>query len=312
MQQGGLFPSLIPGGNTSGTNVSQPSIPYSGSEMSLGGPVNPFMPQSPGAGSTMPTGWGNSPMIPGSGGTSNFAGRPSYNPAASSSSGGGTPGMGANQGGTQVGGGGLGVTGGGAGSGGPLGVGLLQSGEGSNAPGSPGFLRELKSTFGGGIGQVLFDFLQSGAGYNPQVLQALYAQEQPGIERGAQQTMEQFSALGNRFGSAAGIGLGDYYSQVQANQGQQAAQLYEQSIQNYMQMLGALMPAEQRKTEQSPSGWDIFGSVLGDITGLGGLSGIKNLFNPSGSGGSSGGSFWGTPPPAIDSGGGSFGGQVPI
>jgi len=114
---------------------------------------------------------------------------------------------------------------------------LLGFGNGTNNP-----LHDLtkafeKAGFSSGIGGELANFLQSGAGFNPQVLQALFAAMQPQIQRGEADIMEQFSNMGLRSGSPAGVGLGDYLSQVNLNEGQIAAQMYEQSVQNYLSVL---------------------------------------------------------------------------
>lgn len=94
-----------------------------------------------------------------------------------------------------------------------------------------------KAGYSGGIAALLTSFLQNGAGFNPQVAQALINAMQPSIQRGQENIMEQFSAMGNRFGSPAAVGLGDFMSQVNLNIGQIFAGMYEQAVTNYMDIL---------------------------------------------------------------------------
>jgi hypothetical protein len=125
----------------------------------------------------------------------------------------------------------------------------------------------MRMGYPSGVASLLARFLGSGAGYNPQVAQALIAQMGPSIERGQEDVMEQFSAMGNRFGSPAGIGLADYNSQVQLNIGETLANLYEQSIQNYM---NTLLGSSQNRKEQKGSGiFGVLGSLLGTLFGGG-------------------------------------------
>jgi hypothetical protein len=167
--------------------------------------------------------------------------------------------------------------------------------------------RELEKQFGTGIGSMMFNWLQSGGGYNPQVLQMLYQQQKPAIQQGAQNIMEQFSATGNRFGSPAGVGLSNYYSQVQGNLGAESAQLYEQAVQNYMNTMMQIAGYGYNTSEHSPSVWD---QILGGI-GLGGSVSqfIQGMSNASGGTQSFGGpSYSGPAVPGYGGSGGSFGG----
>jgi len=85
---------------------------------------------------------------------------------------------------------------------------------------------------------------------------------QPQIERGTESIMNQFSTTGNRFGSGAQIGLGDYLSQVNLNEGQIESSMYENAVQNYLGVLmGTSGQAAQTKAS-SPSIFDTIGSAL--------------------------------------------------
>jgi hypothetical protein len=87
------------------------------------------------------------------------------------------------------------------------------------------------------IGDLLAQFLAGGAGYSPQVAQSMLAALQPGIARGQANIMEQFGAQGLASSSPAAIGMGDFMSQTTLDEGQILSQLYEQSVQNYMNVL---------------------------------------------------------------------------
>jgi hypothetical protein len=120
----------------------------------------------------------------------------------------------------------------------------------------------LKKSYGDGPAHALLDFLTSGAGFNQDAINNLFAAMQPQIERGTESLMNQFSATGNRFGSGAQIGLGDYLSQVNLNEGQLETQQYNNAIQNYLGVLmGTSGQAAQTKAN-SPSLSDTLMSAL--------------------------------------------------
>jgi len=118
----------------------------------------------------------------------------------------------------------------------------------------------------GAMADLLSEFLRSGAGFNPKVAQALIAAMGPSIERGRENIVEQFSAMGNRFGSPAAVGLADFESQVNLNIGEIFSQLYEQSIQNYLQVL---MGAGKKAPTFGSQFGSAFAGSLGE--GLGGF-----------------------------------------
>lgn len=94
-----------------------------------------------------------------------------------------------------------------------------------------------KAGFSAGIAGELANFLQSGAGFNPAVAQALIAAMQPQINEQMATLEEQFGGMGLRAGSPMGVALGDFMGQVNLNEGQIFANLYEQSVQNYLNVL---------------------------------------------------------------------------
>lgn len=119
---------------------------------------------------------------------------------------------------------------------------LLGGGPGGVGPGTGvgehDWIKAMKKGgFSSADAAMLWNFLQSGAGFNPAVAQALIAAMQPGIQRGQEDILEQFSAQGLRGGSPAAIGLSNYMGQVQLNEGQIWANLYEESVKNYMTVL---------------------------------------------------------------------------
>lgn len=132
----------------------------------------------------------------------------------------------------------------------------------------------LGKIYGSGPASAIISFLQSGAGYNPQVAQALIQQMQPQIEQGQQQIAEEFGNAGLRFGSPAALGMADYNSQVQGNIGAMMSNLYENSVQNYQNMLMGLMGPEAQYQQNKPSIWDMLS---------GGLSAGGNLMSGLGS-----------------------------
>lgn len=122
---------------------------------------------------------------------------------------------------------------------------------------------ELQSQYGEGLGALMYQFLQGGAGFNQQAINNLFAALQPGIERGEEDLMSQFSASGNRFSSGAQIGLADYLSQVQLNEGQLETQMYEQSLTDYMNTLMGVSSASLQQKLASPGFFDYFSTILG-------------------------------------------------
>lgn len=119
------------------------------------------------------------------------------------------------------------------------------------------------SGYRGGVGTALSQFLQSGAGFNPAVAQAMIAALQPQFAKGQANLMEQFGAQGLAGGSPAALGMGDYMAQENLDVGTLLSGMYEQSIQNYMGVL------ESAKTAPKASWWQAASSLIGSITGGG-------------------------------------------
>lgn len=129
-------------------------------------------------------------------------------------------------------------------------------------------LGELQTLYGEGLGSLMYQFLQGGAGFNQQAINNILAALQPGIERGTQSLLNEFSSSGNRFGSGAQIGTADYLSQVQLNEGQIESQMYEQAIQNYMNVLSGVSTQNLQLKEfnmAQPGAFDDIVSLLGAL-----------------------------------------------
>jgi len=140
----------------------------------------------------------------------------------------------------------------------------------------------LKKSYGDGTAHALMDFLTSGAGFNQDAINNLFASMQPQIERGTESLMNQFSATGNRFGSGAQIGLGDFLSQVNLNEGQIESNMYEQAIQNYLSVLMPTSAQAAQTKANSPSTADSILSALNlGGSAAGGASAITSAINPN-------------------------------
>jgi hypothetical protein len=113
-----------------------------------------------------------------------------------------------------------------------------------------------------GMSQLIQNFLNSGAGYNPQVLQQLIAQLQPQFANQQQNLLQQFSSGGNRFGSGSQTGYADLLGQQSQTEGSMAAQLYETSVQNYMNVLENAFDTTTQRVENTPSTFDDVMQVL--------------------------------------------------
>jgi hypothetical protein len=236
----------------------------------LDGRTDPLLPAR---GSTS----GQNPVLP----PSNIpSGAPASNPYAPGSA---VPTFGANSGGyspTSLVPGSTGLL---PGSGGGTGTGTSPGGILSGM--SPADLKrlhdELGNTFGNGVAAALMSFLGGGAGFNQNAINNLFAALQPGIERGTESLMEQFSTSGNRFGSGAQIGLADYLSQVQLNEGQIEAQMYEKSVTDSLNTLMGISKGTETTLANSPSFLDTLTSAIPLVgKGVQGLSSAISSMNP--------------------------------
>lgn len=133
----------------------------------------------------------------------------------------------------------------------------------------------------GGVGTALSAFLMSGAGYSPAVAKALIDAMQPQIAKGQANLMEQFGSHGLSMSSPAALAMGDYEAQTNLDVGTLLAGLYEQSVQNYINVLSL------GKTQKQQGG-GILGSLGGFLGGAG--QGIGSILTGLGGGAAAGGS----------------------
>jgi hypothetical protein len=250
MSSAPMFPGLTPGANQSGTNIAMPYAPIGSSDAALGGTINPFLPSSIGTGGSMPT-YPRSALSTSatSGFPANFGGYSTTTPGGGSSLVpnpviGSTPGT-------------VGNTGTATGFGFP-----------TDPKGQQQLLNNLNQTYGHGMGTLLYNFLSSGAGFNQDAINNLIASLQPGFERNQEDLLSQFSAGGNRFSSGAQIGLGDLMSQEQLNVGQLETQMYEQALQNYMNILSGTSQTAAKRVSGSPGSGGLLQSLLQGSSGL--------------------------------------------
>jgi hypothetical protein len=246
-----MFSGIVPGGmNPTGNQLSLLDLPGSGSKG-----ANPLLPQTTPGGPSSPVNTNPYGVVPGS--------TTPTPPAFPANSGPSSPS------GILSGTGLTSTTGGNV-------SGILGTGQLSQQDWT-GIWRNLSKTYGSQMAGLLVDFLRGGAGFSPDALNALFASLQPQIERGEEDLMTQFSASGNRFGSGAEIGLGDFLSRVNLNEGEIAAQMQEQAIQNYLNILTGTSKDVAATKASSPS---VFDSILGGI-GLGGQAagGISSIIS---------------------------------
>jgi hypothetical protein len=143
---------------------------------------------------------------------------------------------------------------------------------------NPQVLNSLKQAgYPSYIAGMLADFLQGGAGFSPQVMQWLFQAMQPQIQQGQANILEQFGSAGLGMSSPAAYGLSNYLGQVNLNQEQIAAQLYEQAVQNYLDILlgGNKLALAKASVPQQGLGSLIGGAgqLLGSLSQIGNSGG---------------------------------------
>jgi len=138
-------------------------------------------------------------------------------------------------------------------------------------PGNPGdqMYKELTNAYGKGTGAALFNLLIGGT-FNPQTAAAFLNAMQPGVQRGEADILGAFGDAGSRFSSSASLGLGDYLSQVNLNEQQTLAGLYNQGQQNELSLLQNILPTLH--DEQANKGGGIFADILGGLEIAGGIA----------------------------------------
>lgn len=141
-------------------------------------------------------------------------------------------------------------------------------------------LNQLGKTYGKGIGAYIGNDLLHGL-FNPDVADAFLNAMQPGVNKGEGDILTSFGAEGSRFGSAASLGLGNYMSQVNLNENQTLASLYENAQMEQMNLLLGILPGAQKQRANQ-------GGFLSSLLGAGGgmlAGGASNLDTTGGSSG---------------------------
>src|SRR5258706_1466158 len=100
---------------------------------------------------------------------------------------------------------------------------------------------ELSKAYGPGVAGELASILSKGL-FNPEVASSFLNAMQPGIARGEASILNAFGTEGSRFGSAAALGLGDYQSQVNLNEQQTLAGMFENAQGQELGVLSGILP----------------------------------------------------------------------
>ena len=98
--------------------------------------------------------------------------------------------------------------------------------------------------------------------FNPQVAAAFLNAQQPGIARGEAGILGAFGDAGALFSSAAALGMGDFESQVQLNQQQTLAQMFQNAQSEELSLLQSLLPTMH--AERANKG-GLFNKILGGV-----------------------------------------------
>jgi len=109
----------------------------------------------------------------------------------------------------------------------------------------------LTKTYGKDSGSALGQFIQSGAGFNQNALNALFDSMQPQEYAQEATISNQQGDQGTRFSSANDFAQSNYQAQVNSTQTQAEFNQYDQSIQNMMSILmGSKNVPQQNNTSQ--------------------------------------------------------------
>jgi hypothetical protein len=121
--------------------------------------------------------------------------------------------------------------------------------------GFPGFPQVqgsvFKDLYGHGVGDALQQFLNSGAGFNKNVVNAEMNAAMPLEARGIENIMNAMGGHGLSGSSTAAVGVGDFETQFNAQLENMFAQQYEQSVQRYIDILtGTKQDAKENNAQQ--------------------------------------------------------------
>lgn len=148
----------------------------------------------------------------------------------------------------------------------------LFGGSTGSIPGMPQVTgKDLSKIYGKGIGNALSQFLNSGAGFNQGVIQAQMNAAMPLEQRALAQMSNMFGSNGLASSSTAALAFGDFESQFQANLENMFAQEYQQSVQNYLNVLMGVKGDAKENKAQGNSWLNMLTQGLSIIPGLFGL-----------------------------------------
>lgn len=147
---------------------------------------------------------------------------------------------------------------------------------GSSFPGLPNIdPKALDKIYGKGVGSALAAFINSGAGFNPAVMQAQLNAAKPIEAKTLSKMQTMFGDTGSAYSSTAAIGYGDFESQFNAALQGEFAQEYQQSVQNYLNVLMGVKGDAMQQHAQEPTflgiASDIAKSIMGGFGVFGGL-----------------------------------------
>jgi len=179
----------------------------------------------------------------------------------------------------------------------------LNSGFSTNDPGrTQNLYNYLGKAYGKGPGQLLGNMITQGL-FNPQVAAAFLNAQAPGIARGEAGIQSSFADAGARFSSAAALGMGDFESQVQLNQQQTLASLFENAQHEQLGLLENVLPSIQNERANE-------GSWMNDV--VGGLEMFGGAAVDAFTGGLGGNTLIGAGASKILGGGKGGGGMMPM
>jgi hypothetical protein len=142
-------------------------------------------------------------------------------------------------------------------------LGNLNAGIGAQQYGYGGALSsELNDTYGHGFGNVLNNYLQTGAGYNSGVTSAMMEQFKVPEMRGRNAILDSFGDSGLRFSSTAATGLGWFEADLAGQQDKIMADQYNAAQDRYLSLIENLMSPMQENQSNQANWWDAAGAAI--------------------------------------------------
>lgn len=136
----------------------------------------------------------------------------------------------------------------------------------SGFPGLPNVdPKSLDKIYGKGVGNALAAFLSSGAGFNPAVMQAQLNAAKPIEAKTLSKMQTMFGDTGSAYSSTAAIGYGDFEAQFNAALQGEFASEYQQSVQNYLNVLMGVKGDAMQQHAQEPNWLSIASQIASSI-----------------------------------------------